>query len=158
MLQQIIVAEMDAPCCSSGPTRHRISSRISGVMRSYLGKYSESPNSNFLTNIMVIAVFISLRKYQPHVKASLSSLLLPSHLHRNSNCLDLQKAQHNYHRHWTSLPFLLNHVHWSLTTLLLRIILAHTLAKISDDAGAFILRSLVSASQRRQARITVYSR
>ena len=29
-LQQIIMAEMDAPFCSKGPTRHRISSRIYG--------------------------------------------------------------------------------------------------------------------------------
>ena len=46
--------------------------------------------------------------------------------------------------------FLLNHVQRSLTSLLLRVILAHTLAKISDDAGAFILFSLVSATQRRR--------
>ena len=37
----------------------------------------------------------------------------------------------------------------SLLLLLLRVILVYTLAKISDDAGAFILRSLVSPSQRR---------
>ena len=36
-LQQIIMAEMNAPCCSNGPTRHRISSRIYGIMRRYLG-------------------------------------------------------------------------------------------------------------------------
>ena len=49
-----------------------------------------------------------------------------------------------------SLPFLLNHIQRSLTSLLLRVILAHTLAKISDEAGAFILLSLVSATQRRR--------
>ena len=60
---------------------------------------------------------------------------------------------HNYHRHWTSLPFLLNNVQRSLTSLLdglLRVILAHMPAKIGDDAGAFILFSLVSATQRRR--------
>ena len=57
---------------------------------------------------------------------------------------------HNYHRHWMSLPFLLNNVQRSLTSLLLRVILAHTLANIGDDAGAFILFSLVSATQRRR--------
>ena len=36
-LQQIVMVEMNAPCCSNGPTRHRISSRISGIMRRYLG-------------------------------------------------------------------------------------------------------------------------
>ena len=36
------------------------------------------------------------------------------------------------------------------TSLLLRVSLAHTLAKIGDDAGAFILFSLVSATQRRR--------
>ena len=36
-LQQIVMVEMNAPCCSNGPTRHRISSRISGIMRIYLG-------------------------------------------------------------------------------------------------------------------------
>ena len=56
----------------------------------------------------------------------------------------------NYHRHFTSLPCLLNNVHRSLTSLLLRVILAHTLVKITDDAGAFILFSLVSATQRRR--------
>ena len=35
-----------------------------------------------------------LREYKPHVKASLSFLLLPSHLHSNSNCFHLQHAQH----------------------------------------------------------------
>ena len=38
----------------------------------------------------------------------------------------------------------------SVTSLLLWVILAHPLAKVSDDAGAFILPSLVSASQRRR--------
>ena len=38
----------------------------------------------------------------------------------------------------------------SLTSLLLRVILADTLANIGDDAGAFILLSLVSATQRRR--------
>ena len=51
---------------------------------------------------------------------------------------------HNYHRHWTSLQFLLNNAKRSLTSLLLRVILAHTLAKIGDDAGAFILFKLRS--------------
>ena len=46
--------------------------------------------------------------------------------------------------------FLLNNVQRSLTSLLLRVSLAHTLAKIGDDAGAFILFSLVSATQRRR--------
>ena len=55
-----------------------------------------------------------------------------------------------YHRHWTSLPFWLNNVQRSLTSLLLGVILAHTLANIGDDAGAFILFSLVSATQRRR--------
>ena len=36
-LQQIVMVEMNAPCCSNGPTSHRISSRISGIMRRYLG-------------------------------------------------------------------------------------------------------------------------
>ena len=43
-----------------------------------------------------------------------------------------------------------NNVQRSLTSLLLRVSLAHTLAKIGDDAGAFILFSLVSATQRRR--------
>ena len=43
-----------------------------------------------------------------------------------------------------------NNVQRSLTSLLLRVILAHTLANIGDDAGAFILFSLVSATQRRR--------
>ena len=51
-----------------------------------------------------------------------------------------------YHRHWTSRLFLLNNVQRSPTSLLLGVILAHTLAKLSDDAGSFIRRSLVSAS------------
>ena len=42
-----------------------------------------------------------------------------------------------------------NNVQRSLTSLLLRVMLAHTLANIGDDAGAFILFSLVSATQRR---------
>ena len=88
-----------------------------------------------------------LREYQPHVKEYLSSLLLPYHLHRNSNCLDLQQAQHIIVTRRVG-HFLLNHVQRSLTSLLLRVILAHSLAKISDDAGAFILRSLVIACQR----------
>ena len=46
--------------------------------------------------------------------------------------------------------FLLNHAQRSVTSLLLGLILAHPLAKISDDAGAFILPSLVSACQRRR--------
>ena len=83
--------------------------------------------------LVVISVLFSLREYQPHVKAYFSFFFL-----------------HNYHRHWTSLPFLFNHVQRSLTSLLLRVIVAHTLAKISDDAAAFILFSLVSATQRRR--------
>ena len=43
-----------------------------------------------------------------------------------------------------------NNVQRSLTSLLLRVILAHTLANIGDDAGAFILFSLVTATQRRR--------
>ena len=60
--------------------------------------------------------------------------------------------------------FLLNNVQRSLTSLLIRVILAHTLPKIGDDAGAFILFSLVSATQRRRqlppaaAPATVFSR
>ena len=57
-----------------------------------------------------------------------------------------------------SLPFLLNHVQRSLTSLPLRVILAHTLAKIGDDAGAFILFCLVSETQRRrQKKLLLYS-
>ena len=64
-----------------------------------------------------------------------------TYIHRNSNCLALQQA---------CATFLLNHMQQrSVTSLLLRVILAHPLAKVSDDAGAFILRSLVSACQRR---------
>ena len=95
---------------------------------------SHSPQVPISHQLVVISVLFSLREYQPHVKAYLSFLLPPYY----------------YHRHWTSLPFLFNHIQRSLTSLLLRVILAHTLAKISDDAGAFILFSLVSATQRRR--------
>ena len=63
-----------------------------------------------------------------------------SFIHANTN------ARTDTHRH----VFLLNHAQRSGTSLLLRIILAHSLAKISDDAEAFILPSLVSACQRRR--------
>ena len=104
------------------------------------------PKFKFSHQLVVISVFFSLRKYRLHVKASLGSLLRPCHLHRKQRLFGFA----THHRHWTSRPFSLNHAQRSLTTLLLRVSLAHTLAKISDDAGAFILRSLVSASQRRR--------
>ena len=66
-LQQIVMVEMNAPCCSNGPTRHRITSRISGIMRIYLGN-SHSPQVPIISPTGCILVFFSLREYQPHVK------------------------------------------------------------------------------------------
>ena len=74
---------------------------------------------------------------------SVFELLLPSKLFGFA-------TNSTYHRHWTSRPFLLNHVQRLLTSLIRRVILAHTLARVRADAGAFILGSLVSANQRRQ--------
>ena len=125
------MVEMNAPRCSNGPTRHRISSRISGIMRRYL--IVIVPKFQLSHQLVVFSVFFSLREYQPHV-----------------NRIRALFSFHNYHRHWTSLQFLLNNVQRSLTSLLLRVILAHTLANIGYDAGAFIRFSLVSATQRRR--------
>ena len=70
-LQQIVMAEMDALCCSNLPTRHRISSRISGIIRIYLG------NSNSPKVPIISTNGCNLRFLFAHVKVYLSSLLLP---------------------------------------------------------------------------------
>ena len=85
--------------CSNGPPRLRISSRRSlGTCWDMWANmaYSRVPTFKVSHQLLLISVFFSLREYRPHIKASLSFLLLPSHLHRNSNCLELQQAQH-YH-------------------------------------------------------------
>ena len=117
------MVEMNAPCCSNGPTRHRISSRCGDIWGN-----SHSPQVPIISPTGCILRFLFAARISKHIRALFFF--------------------HNYHRHWTSLPFLLNHVQRSLTSLLLRVILAHTLVKISGDAVAFILFSLVSATQR----------
>ena len=59
-------------------------------------------------------------------------------------------ASATHHRHWTSRLFFTQPRTKVADVIATVIVLNHTLAKISDDAGAFILRSLVSASQRRR--------